>query len=420
MSLTGKTTPSEGSSALRSANSRKCAKPGREIHSKYAQCGAVRCLALRASKVWSTHQLLLNFLFVELYIKALLDPVSQTHTRLLYILNILTHTTKKMATFKLASGYELPQVGFGLWKVPNETAADTVYNAIKAGYRLFDGAYDYQNEKTAGEGIKRAIDEGLVTRDEIFVTTKLWNNYHSREHVLEQAKKQNEAWGLGYIDLYLIHFPTALKYVDPKELEFPAWWTDAERTKVELEKVPISETWKALEEVVDLGIARSIGVSNFSAQLIYDIQTYNKHPISSLQIEHHPYLVQPELIQLAKENNIVITAYSSYGPQSFLELPGIFSQLAKEITPLLEHEVVSKIAKAHGKSPGQVLLRWSTQRGIAVIPKSNNPSRLAENLANTEFDLTEDEIKEISSLNKNLRFNDPGFYLPNFPLRIFA
>jgi D-xylose reductase len=325
-----------------------------------------------------------------------------------------------MATFKLASGYELPQVGFGLWKVPNETAADTVYNAIKAGYRLFDGAYDYQNEKTAGEGIKRAIDEGLVTRDEIFVTTKLWNNYHSREHVLEQAKKQNEAWGLGYIDLYLIHFPTALKYVDPKELEFPAWWTDAERTKVELEKVPISETWKALEEVVDLGIARSIGVSNFSAQLIYDIQTYNKHPISSLQIEHHPYLVQPELIQLAKENNIVITAYSSYGPQSFLELPGIFSQLAKEITPLLEHEVVSKIAKAHGKSPGQVLLRWSTQRGIAVIPKSNNPSRLAENLANTEFDLTEDEIKEISSLNKNLRFNDPGFYLPNFPLRIFA
>ena len=142
------------------------------------------------------------------------------------------------STITLASGKEMPLVGFGLWKVPKDTAADTVYNvssyipfmkkiktntpqAIKAGYRLFDGAYDYQNEKEAGEGIQRAIADGLVTRAEVFITTKLWNNYHRREHAIDMAKKQNDAWGLGYIDLFLMHFPCALKYIDPAVRQYP-------------------------------------------------------------------------------------------------------------------------------------------------------------------------------------------------------
>lgn len=323
-------------------------------------------------------------------------------------------------SLKLASGYSIPQVGFGLWKVDRASTANVVYNAIKVGYRHFDGAYDYQNEIEAGEGIRRAISDGLVTRKEIFITTKLWNNYHSKEHALEMAKLQNEKWGLDYIDLYLIHFPTALKYIDPEQLEFPAWWTEAERLNVETAKVPIRETWEAMEATVDLGIARSIGVSNFQAQAIYDIQTYNKHPISSLQIEHHPYLVQPELVQLAKENNIVVTAYSSYGPQSFLELPAKFSELAKDIGTLFENEVVTKIAEKHNQTPAAVLLRWSTQRGIVVIPKSSSQDRLAQNLNHTGFNLTQEDIEAINGLDRGLRFNDPGYYLPNHPLRIFA
>lgn len=127
-------------------------------------------------------------------------------------------------TAKLASGHQMPLVGFGLWKIPKETCADTVYNAIRSGYRLFDGAYDYQNEKEAGEGIKRAISEGLVKREDIFITTKLWNNYHAKEHALPMIKAQNESWGLGYIDLLLIHFPSALEYVDPEEKRYPGWW----------------------------------------------------------------------------------------------------------------------------------------------------------------------------------------------------
>ncbi|KAM0434688.1 hypothetical protein ACHAPT_003787 [Fusarium lateritium] len=323
------------------------------------------------------------------------------------------------STVKLASGHEMPLVGFGLWKVPASQAAETVYNAIKAGYRLFDGAYDYQNEKEAGEGIKRAIDEGLVKREDIFVTTKLWNNYHSREHALAMAKLQNEAWGLGYIDLYLIHFPVALEYIDPEIRRFPAWWMDEEGT-VKPDNTPIRETWEALETVVDEGIAKSIGVSNFQAQSLYDLQRYARHPVSALQIEHHPYLVQPDLIAMAQENKITVTAYSSFGPQSFKELPGIFSKRAHGAEPLLEAELIKGLADKYSKTPAQILLRWATQRGIAVIPKSNNPGRLAQNLDVVGFDLAEDEIESISALDRGLRFNDPGFYLPNYPLRIFA
>lgn len=322
-------------------------------------------------------------------------------------------------TKKLASGHEMPLVGFGLWKVPADTCAETVYNAIKTGYRLFDGAYDYQNEKEAGEGIKRAIKEGLVKREEIFITTKLWNNYHRKEHALEMGKAQNEAWGLGYIDLFLIHFPCALKYISPEKRRYPAWWMDDAGT-VETDKVPMHETWEALEELVDTSVAKSIGISNASAQLLYDMQSYVRHPISALQIEHHPYLVQPELIQMVQENNIAVTAYSSFGPQSFLELPPAFRERAKDVTLLFDATPVKDASKRLNVSPAQVLLRWATQRGIAVIPKSNNVNRLKQNLDVTSFDLTSEEIEAISALDKGLRFNDPGFYLKNKPIRIFA
>ncbi|KAL6704715.1 NAD(P)H-dependent D-xylose reductase (XR) [Coniothyrium glycines] len=318
---------------------------------------------------------------------------------------------------KLASGHQMPIVGFGLWKVPKESAADTVYNAIKAGYRLFDGAYDYQNEREAGQGIRRAIDEGLIKREEVFITTKLWNNYHSKEHALPMIKSQNEAWGLGYVDLLLIHFPCALEYIDPEQgPRYPGWCMEDGKT-VKPSKVSNRETWESLEAAVDEGIAKSIGVSNFQAQSLYDLSTFARHPISSLQIEHHPYLTQSGLVQMAQTNGIAVTAYSSFGPQSFLELG---SDRANEVGLLLSADVVKRAADKHGKTPAQVLLRWATQRNVAVIPKSNNKDRLAQNLDVTSFDLSSEEIDAISSLNRGLRFNDPGHYLPQHPLLIFA
>ncbi|KAG9235729.1 NADP-dependent oxidoreductase domain-containing protein [Amylocarpus encephaloides] len=325
----------------------------------------------------------------------------------------------KNQTVKLASGYQMPLVGFGLWKVDQLTTADTVYAAIQIGYRLFDGAYDYANEKEAGEGIQRAIKDGLVKREDIFVTTKLWNNYHKKEYVAEMGKSQNETWGLGYIDLYLIHFPVALEYIEPSKLQYPGWWMDEAHEKVTIVKVSMIETWRAMEKLVDEGIVRSIGVSNFSTQLLYDVISYARHPISSLQIEHHPYLTQPQLIAMAQEEGIVITGYSTFGPQSFLELPPAFKERAKDVTMLFDHEVIKNIASKYNKEAGQVLLRWATQRNIAVIPKSNNKGRLQQNLKVNDFSMTVEELAEISTLDQGLRFNDPGFYLQNRPIRIF-
>jgi D-xylose reductase len=322
---------------------------------------------------------------------------------------------------KLASGYEMPIVGFGIWKVPTETCAQQVYEAIKLGYRHIDGAWDYTNSVEAGQGVRRAIEEGIVKREDMFITSKLWNNYHKREHALEQARLENEAWGLGYLDLFLIHFPISLEFIPFDEIRFPCFWSDKEQTKVTpLSKVPISETWGALEELVQTpenpnGFVRSIGVSNFHTQLIYDLLSYARIQPSVLQIEHHPYLTQPHLVDMAQENNIAVTGYSTFGPLSFLELD---NETAHNAKPLFENDTVKSIAAKHNVSPGQVLLRWCTQRNIIVIPKSNSVERLKQNLACCTFDLTQEELKSLSSLNINLRFNNPGTL--GRPIRIFT
>jgi len=313
---------------------------------------------------------------------------------------------------KLNSGYDMPQVGFGLWKVPTESAPDTVYNAIKAGYRLFDGAFDYGNERESGLGIKRAIDEGLVKREDLFITSKIWNTFHEKERVEPIVRKQLQWWGIDYFDLLLIHFPVALEYVDPAD-SYPSGWENLKGKIVEI-RVPIQETWHALEALVDKGLARSIGISNFQGSLVMDLLRYARIRPACLQVELHPYLVQPNLVALAKQEKIAVTAYSSFGPQSFIELGWEKSKAP----PLFEHPVITGIAKSHGKTPAQVLLRWATQRGIAVIPKSNSPERVVQNLNSVDFDLKEDEIKAISGLDKNLRFNDPVDYLST--LHIFA
>lgn len=164
------------------------------------------------------------------------------------------------------------------------------------------------------------------------------------------------------------------------------------------------KTWTAMEKLVKLGLAKSIGISNFVGALIYELMRSAEITPAVLQVEHHPYLVQPMLLQIAKDEGIAVTAYSSFGPQSFLELDMI---KAKGAEPLFGHKVITDIATAHKKTPAQVLLRWATQRGLSVIPKSNSQHRLEENLDSTSFDLKEDEIKAISALDKNLRFNNP-------------
>lgn len=261
---------------------------------------------------------------------------------------------------------------------------------------------DYGNEKEAGEGVARAIKDGLVKREDLFLVSKLWNSFHDGDKVKPICKKQLEDWGIDYFDLYIVHFPIALKYVDPS-VRYPPGWSD-ENDKITPAKAPLSETWKAMESLVDDGLAKSIGISNYNGALILDLFRYARIIPATLQIEHHPYLTQEPLVQMAQERGIHITAYSSFGPQSFIELD---MQSAKDAPLLFDHDTVKSIADKHSKTPAQVLLRWATQRGVAVIPKSNNQHRLAQNLDVCSFDLSDAEIKQISSLDRGLRFNNP-------------
>ena len=199
-----------------------------------------------------------------------------------------------------------------------------------------------------------------------------------------------------------MHFPIAIKYVDPKERYPPGFTYDGKN--VVLSKATIQETWTAMEPLVEKGLCKSIGISNFNGQLILDLLRYATVVPATLQIEHHPYLTQEGLVSLAQSRGMAVTAYSSFGPQSFIEMD---MKQAHDTPLLMEHAAIKKMADKHGKTPAQVLLRWATQRGVAVIPKSNNPQRLAQNLDVNSFDLDKGEIEEISGLNKSMRFNDP-------------
>ncbi|KZV79990.1 putative D-xylose reductase [Exidia glandulosa HHB12029] len=319
-----------------------------------------------------------------------------------------------MATIALSrTGQKVPLVGFGLWKVTKSSTADTVYKALQAGYRLLDGAGDYGNEKEAGEGLARAIKDGVVKREEVFVTSKLWNTFHAKEHVAKLARKQLADWQLEYFDLFLIHFPISLKYVDPETRYPPEWFYDG-KSQVELQNTPYEETYHAMETLVDEGLAKNIGISNVNGSLLIDILRYARIKPAVLQVELHPYLPQEQLVTLCKKYDIAITAYCSFGPASWLEL-----DMHKHVPSLLDHDVVAQVAKKYsGKTPAQVLLRWASQRGIAVIPKSNNHDRLVQNLNHTDITLDEADIATLTSLNQNARFNDPGSIDPR--IAIFA
>lgn len=274
-----------------------------------------------------------------------------------------------------------------------------VYQAIMAGYRLFDGAAGYANEKEVGQGIKKAIDDGIVKREELFITTKLWNSEHRKEHVRPAFEKSLKDLGLDYIDLYLQHFPISLEHVGLDKL--PSWKQDD--GKVYEIKLPFEETWSEMEQIVKDGKARNIGVSNFTIPQLQELLGKATIKPAVLQIEHHPYLVQQDLVKFAQSHNMAVTAYSSFGGASYVEL-GIEK---KEVPPLLDNPVITEIAAKHRKTSAQVLLRWATQRGIATIPKSNNPHRLAENIDIFSFALTPMDLIAITDLDKGLRFNDP-------------
>lgn len=301
----------------------------------------------------------------------------------------------------------IPPVGFGLWKIPKDQCATVVYQAIKNGYRHFDSASDYGNEKEVGDGIKRAIDEGLCNRADLWITSKLWNTYHAKEHVQPAIEKSLSDLQLDYLDLYLIHFPIALEYV-PFETRYPAQWffnPNAKSPGIKAAKVPLSETWAAMEQLIDKSLTKQIGVCNYNSGLLNDLLSYAKIKPAMLQIESHPYLTQEPLLRLCQQHGIAVTAFSPLGALSYVEL-----DMASEQQSVLNQSIVKDTAQRLNKTPAQVVLRWGIQRGCSIIPKTSKEARMIENLSIFDFELNEQEMQSISALNKNQRFNDPGVF----------
>jgi D-xylose reductase len=307
----------------------------------------------------------------------------------------------------LSNGAKLPTVGLGLWKIDKAETASVVQQAIEIGYRHFDAACDYGNEPEAGAGFKAAIANGSCSRDDLWITSKLWNTYHSPEHVRPACERSLRDLGLDYLDLYLVHFPIAQRFVPFEERYPPEWVFDpsADSPCVETVPIPISDTWRAMEELVSAGLVKNIGVCNFGISLLRDLQNHATIQPSVLQIESHPYLTQEKLLRFCEEQNIAVTAFSPLGALSYLQL-----NMATESDSVLEQDCVRAAATRLQKTPAQVVLRWGIQRGTAIVPKTSKPERLKENLALFDFELSDEEMKAISSLDQNRRFNDPGVF----------
>ncbi|KAG7364925.1 aldo-keto oxidoreductase [Nitzschia inconspicua] len=292
---------------------------------------------------------------------------------------------------------------FGFWKVPQESCQEVCYNAIRAGYRRLDCACDYGNEKQVGQGIQQAIQDGICTREDLFVTSKLWNTYHHPNHVPLACQRSLEDLQLEYLDEYLIHFPISMEFVD-FDKKYPPEWTNLDG-KMVLVPNDMCATWKAMEALVETGKCKTIGVCNFSTQLLRQIiATANIRP-STLQVELHPHNAQTKLVRFAHEQGMNVTAFSTFGSASYVEL-----DMATADDSLMTHSVIASIAKAHSKTPAQVLIRWALQRNTFPLTKTSNTARMAENRNVLDFVLTGDEMNAIDNLNKNHRYNDPGVF----------
>lgn len=310
-------------------------------------------------------------------------------------------------SLQLKTGDAFPSVGLGMWKVDKPDVPALIKDAVEVGYRHFDSAADYGNEKETGEGLKAVLDAGLCQREDLWITSKLWNTYHERDHVRHACEKSLADLGLDYLDLYLVHFPIALKYVPFEERYPPEWFYDpnAENPKMEPVKVPISETWAGMEELVRDGLVKNIGICNFGTSLLRDLLSYAEIPPAVLQVESHPYLTQDKLLRFCQQEGIAYTAFSPLGALSYFSLG-----MAEQNESVITEPTVVEIAERLGKTPAQVVLRWGVQRNTAIVPKTSKRERLEENLAIFDFELTDADMDAISGLNRNRRFNDPGHF----------
>lgn len=292
----------------------------------------------------------------------------------------------------LNNGLTCPLIGLGTTRMKN--VAEVVYTAIKDGTRLIDTASRYKNETEVGDGIKKALDENLVKREDLFIITKMWPDQKlDPEAALRESLKKLK---LTYVDLYLDHWPSIKSYVHENENEYKL--------------VPIHEVWPKLEKLVELKLTKCIGVSNYNVQNLSNILSFCKIKPTFNEVEFHPYLYQKELKNFCDKENIVLLSYNP------LVLGGYCKERHSKVMEerklyLLEEEVVKNLAKKYNRSPGQIVLNWHMRLGIIPIPGTSNPKRMKENLEALDFKLEDEDVKLLGKFDdKQFRFCDSVEY----------
>ncbi|WMV13153.1 hypothetical protein MTR67_006538 [Solanum verrucosum] len=296
----------------------------------------------------------------------------------------------------LKSGYKMPIVGLGVWRMEGKDIKDLLINAIKIGYRHFDCAADYQNEAEVGEALAEAFQTGIVKREDLFITTKLWNSDHG--HVLEACKDSLKKLRLDYLDLYLVHFPVATKHTGVGTTASAL----GEDGVLDIDTtISLETTWHGMENLVSLGLVRSIGISNYDIFLTRDCLAYSKVKPAVNQIETHPYFQRESLVKFCQKHDICVTAHTPLGGAAAnTEWFGSVS--------CLEDPALKGLAEKYKKTVAQVILRWSIQRNTVVIPKSSKLERLQENFNVLDFELTKEDMDLVKSLDRNYRTNQPA------------
>ena len=302
----------------------------------------------------------------------------------------------KPKLIKLNNGLTCPIIGLGTTSMKND---EVIYQSIKDGTRLFDTASCYQNEEEVGKGIKRALDENIVKREDLFIITKM--GIDEKEDPETAIKNSLKRLQLDYADLYLDHWPSGKNYNEPGKFKL----------------IPIKETWGKMEKLVDLGLTKSIGVSNYNVQGLLIVLSECRIKPAFNEVEFHPYLYQKNLKEFCDKENIVIL---SYNPM----VKGQYCQRSEKVIKeknldLFNENILKELAKKYDKTLGQIILNWHIHVGVVPIPGTFSPNRMKENLGATEFDMEEEDIQKINNSFKDKQYRFCDSY-PVYGIDIFA
>ncbi|CAL4085383.1 unnamed protein product [Meganyctiphanes norvegica] len=310
----------------------------------------------------------------------------------------------KIPSVKLSNGESIPVLGIGTWKSEPEKATQILMDAIDAGYRHIDAAKIYRNEPAVGQAICNKIADGTVKREDLFITGKVWNTFHSRDLVVPSVRETLKDLKITYCDLFMIHWPMGFRenakfgvdgYVDGDDL------TPKDKDgKLIPSDVDYIETWKGLEDAVELGLVKSLGICNFNISQIERIFAICKIKPVSMQVECHAYQSQTEMIKYARSKGITVTGYSPLGSGDRV--------WRKESDPVLMTDpAISAMAIKYGKSNAQILIKFNVQRGVLTIPKPDTMEHIFANMDVFDFELSAEDLAKLEgmSLTTPFRYN---------------